>query len=106
MRERWLYSLVIACVLAGAFVVAQTVGAPSLTREETLLQTIAALQAQLAQTSGALARCEASGPESSQWAQQAQATYRTLTDALKARGLELDPKTGAVRAISTTPPKP
>lgn len=77
---------------------AATPAAPTLTREEALLQQVATLQMQLAQTQAGLAKCEADGPTSMKSAQGYQATMQELSKSLDARGLMLDPQTGAVKA--------
>jgi phage-related minor tail protein len=71
--------------------------APSLTRDESRLQQIAQLQAQLSQVQAADAACEANGPASYKTVQAYQQTMGELMKSLDARGLVLDPQTGQVK---------
>ena len=60
------------------------------TREEALLEQVATLQLQLAQTTDRWAKCEANGPQSAQLQQAGQATAQALMKSLADRKLTLD----------------
>lgn len=85
--KTYLISCVAALVCTLVVIVAQ---APEKTREEALLEQVATLQLQLAQTTDRWAKCEASGPTSVQLQQQGQATAKLLMESLAGRKLTLD----------------
>jgi hypothetical protein len=84
--RRTIIALGFLCFL-GAMIVAQQ---PEKTREEQLLEQVATLQLQLAQTTDRWAKCEANGPQSAQLQQAGQTTAQALMKSLADRNLTLD----------------
>jgi hypothetical protein len=84
--KRSIITLGFLCFLGGMIVAQQ----PTKTREEQLLEQVATLQLQLAQTTDRWAKCEANGPQSAQFQQAGQTTAQALMKSLADRHLTLD----------------